>query len=239
MLRHLDVQRRLISGLRVVRPHAGAVANARDAVRVGEGARHLRREAAVAQGRVHGPAAWIPTQTRPGGDPAHAVQFYRSDAELGGWLAAYVADGLARGEHCLVLAGAEHRAALHQRLALAGLGGAAGRLLLAVDAEEVLQRFMRGGRPDPQLFPLVISELLQRGARPGAGVRAFGEMVGLLHARGNLDGALELEQLWRVLQRRLGFPLLCAYPLLDLPGGDEQRARVCREHNHLAAVGQP
>jgi hypothetical protein len=43
-------------------------------------------------------------------------------------------------------------------------------------------------------------------------VRVFGEMVALLWADGDRNGALVLEELWNDLTRRMSFPLLCAYP---------------------------
>ncbi|MDP9275804.1 MAG: MEDS domain-containing protein [Chloroflexota bacterium] len=43
-------------------------------------------------------------------------------------------------------------------------------------------------------------------------MRVFGEMVALLWAEGDRNGALVLEELWNDLTRRLSFPLLCAYP---------------------------
>lgn len=237
MLRHPQLHRRLVGSVRSFRPQAGAVANAREAVRDAERAGAERRDAAVSQSQALGPQAWTLVQP-PGHSCAapHAVQLYRNDVELGGWLAAYVTDGLVRGEHCVVIATEEHRAALRQRLALTGLSKPAEHLLLDLDAEEVMQRFLRDGQPDRGLFLDVLTELLACTAGTTGRVRAFGEMVGLLYADGRLDAALQLEGLWAEAQRTFGFPLLCAYPFLPGAQGTEHRERIRASHSHLVAA---
>ena len=223
---------RLTSPLRAVirslRPVSGASDNARDAVRCDRLAVQARRAAAVAGAHASGPSSWTageqdcwPSHQRV----SHAVDLYADDAELLSHVTAYVIDGLAQGETCLVVATPQHRAGLRQRLALAGLGEHGGRLL-ELDADEVLRRFLRDDWPDPALFDLAVAEVLRTLLRQGGRVRVFGEVVGLLHARGMLPAALQLEKLWEQLQRELDFPLLCAYPLV---GCDEQDAEL-REH---------
>jgi len=225
-LPHLALLLRAVT--RSLRPVSGACDNARDAVRRDRLAGQARRAAAVAGAHASGPSSWTageqhswPAQERV----SHAVDLYVDDAELLSHLTAYVVDGLASGETCLVVATPQHRAGLRHRVALAGLGEPGGRLL-ELDADEVLRRFLRDDWPDPALFDLAVAEVLRTLLREGGRVRVFGEMVGLLHARGMLPAALQLEKLWEQLQRELDFPLLCAYPLV---GCDEQDGEV-REH---------
>ena len=213
---------------RSLRPVSGASDNARDAVRHDRLAAQARRAAAVAGAHASGPSSWTageqdswPAQERV----SHAVDLYADDAELLSHVTAYVVDGLAQGEACLVIATPQHRAGLRHRLALAGLGGHGGRLL-ELDADEVLRRFLRDDWPDPALFDLAFAEVLRTLLRQGGRVRVFEEVVGLLHANGMLPAALQLEKLWEQLQRELDFPVLCAYPLV---GCDEQDGEV-REH---------
>ena len=213
---------------RSLRPVSGASDNARDAVRRDRLAVQARRAAAVAGAHASGPSSW--TAAEQDSWPSHqrvrhAVDLYADDAELLSHVTAYVIDGLAQGETCLVVATPQHRAGLRHRLALAGLGEHGGRLL-ELDADEVLRRFLRDDWPDPALFDLAVAEVLRTLLRQGGRVRVFGEVVGLLHARGMLPAALQLEKLWEQLQRELDFPLLCAYPLV---GCDEQDAEL-REH---------
>ena len=229
---------------RSLRPVAGATANARDAVLRDHQAVQARRAAALAGAHASGPSTW--TADEPGSWPPqervrHAVDLYSDDAELLSHLTAYVADGLSQGETCLVVATPEHRAGLRRRLALAGLEDAdgpthAGRLL-TLDADEVLRRFLRDDWPDPELFDLAVAEVLRTLVRRGARVRAFGEMVGILHARGLLLAALQLEKLWEQLQQELDFPLLCAYPLAGCPEQDDDvRQQVLGLHPHVVAT---
>jgi hypothetical protein len=85
--------------------------------------------------------------------------------------------------------------------------------LVILSAQDVLDRFMLRGSPDEPLFEMVISEVIDRARGPsGRRVRAFGEMVALLWARGNQPAAVRLEYLWNRLLRRERFPLFCAYP---------------------------
>jgi hypothetical protein len=228
------VNDRLRSAVRTVRPQLGGVANARDAVLRDERRAGQRRASSLEQARAEGPRGWEPLHRSP--VPArrgagHAVHFASSDADLVARLSSYVADGLAQGDVCVVIATAEHRAGLHQWLAAHGLQQEQG-LLVEHDAEEVLDRLVQDGRLVPEVFHALIASLPQERLRGGS-LRAFGEIVSLLHQRGDLGLALELERLWDDVQRRLGFPLLCAY----LDDGTSEAAfvgPVCAGHTHLA-----
>jgi hypothetical protein len=232
------VNDRVRTVLRVIRPRSGAVANARDAVENDERAAGLRRDAALEQAASQGPRSWqalhrSPVPARRGA--GHAVHFASSHADLVGRLASYVADGLAKGEVCLVIATAEHRAGLRQWLAVNGLEQEGRGELIELDADELLQELLLDGSPDPAVFDLIVGNLFPEDARSRGGIRAFGEMVGLLSARGDLTAALELERLWESTQKRLGFPLLCAYvDLGDSPDVAQFMGRVCAVHTHLA-----
>jgi hypothetical protein len=229
------------SMLRVVRPQLGAVANAEDAVRADRRAALQRRESAVSQARAAGPFAWTPLEqplspVRSGS--GHAVFLYDDDAELVARLASFVADGVACGEVCLVVATDAHLAGLHQRLVITGLGDALDTgLLVEFDADALLRSFMYGDWPDPDLFDLAVGNAVRSRLADGVAVRAFGEMVGLLAAAGNLPAALQLEKLWDGLQLQHRFPLLCAYPAgVAALQEEDDRERVFARHSHLAVV---
>ena len=158
--------------------------------------------------------------------PSHVVQFYDDDAALVQRVAEYLVEGLAGGP-VVVIATPEHREALARALP-------AGGDVVILDAEETLSRFMVDGAPDLERFDASVGELVRDAARGGRPARAFGEMVAVLWERGNVTGAIALEELWNDLLDRVGFSLFCAYPGSVL--GEEESdgvARVCELHSHV------
>lgn len=72
---------------------------------------------------------------------------------------------------------------------------------------------MVNGSISPTRFADIVGSLIVRARGESTRqVRVFGEMVALLWADGDRNGALVLEELWNDLTRRMSFPLLCAYP---------------------------
>ena len=117
---------------------------------------------------------------------------------------------------------------LRERLEVWDLGHA----FLGLDAQQTLDRFMRGGMPDPHLFDTVVGQLVR--SQVTNGFQAFGEMVSLLWRAGNVEGTYALEKLWGALQREVPFPLLCAYANTDF-AGQHGLAGVCELHTHVVA----
>ncbi len=173
----------------------------------------------------------------------HVVQFYDDDSVLIATLADYVGGGLGADAACLVIATKDHRDALDERLREAGVdlaaAQAAGRYL-AVDAADTLARIEVAGLVDQGRFTETVGALLGRLAA-GRPIRVFGEMVGLLLARGQSDTSVRLETLWNELQATRAFDLLCAYPLTDL---DEHAlagpiVQICARHSRVVATHAP
>jgi hypothetical protein len=167
----------------------------------------------------------------------HAVHVYADDAAISHEIVRFVEDGLVLGESVLVAATAPHRAAIaawrseHPSIS-------DGEFLLVVDAAETLQKFMVAGVPDPVLFESVVGPMIDRAARGGRAVRAFGEMVALLWTDGNVAGALALEGLWNNLAASRRFFLMCAYPDVALGGAPLQAVNeMCRCHSDLSLLG--
>jgi len=117
----------------------------------------------------------------------HLVQFYDDDPALIDSLEGFVAGGLLTGESVIVLATREHREALEARLKSRGYDVPylqARDQYIAMDAEATLGTFMVDGWPDDVRFHSMLRPLLARARSKGHRVRAFGEMVALLLARG-------------------------------------------------------
>jgi hypothetical protein len=174
---------------------------------------------------------------QPSADPrGHIVQFYGEEQELTDRVSGFLAGGLDEGASAVVLATAAHRRAFEDRLAVLGIDVRAPQAsgdFLALDAGEVLDRFMIGGRVDPADFERVVGGLIRQAVAGGRPVRIYGEMVALLWNAGYVSAALELEVLWNELSQLVSFSLLCAYPARYVAGAEHADAldEVCNLHS--------
>jgi hypothetical protein len=107
-----------------------------------------------------------------------------------------------------VIATEDHLKALEQRLSDSGLDMAVARSnqqYIAMRAEEALAKFMSNRWPDDKLFNNFVTGLLTLARMNGRRVRAFGEMVAILWARGDTAATVRLEFLWQQLCRTQDF----------------------------------
>jgi DcmR-like sensory protein len=173
----------------------------------------------------------------------HVVQLYGSDDRLlTRNVGRYLEEGLKRGDGLLVIATPEHRSSLARYLSNQPSYSSAvldGRLVF-LDAAATLNRFLSNGVPDAERFGSAVGEALrtvQSNAGP-TGVRAYGEMVGLLWKSGNTAAATRLEELWNGLLKASDVRLFCAYPI-DVFSPDFQvsnlDALLCA-HTHLLPI---
>src|SRR5688572_24698310 len=169
----------------------------------------------------------------------HVVRFYETDASLLDAVATFCADAILADAAALVVATAEHRAGIAERLRARGLLDIAGShdTYLSLDAAETLSQFMIDGEVDAARFTEVIGGVISRAAEGGRPVRVFGEMVSLLVADGDPAAALRLEELWNDLQAHLphAFSLFCAYPMEHFGGEAHQELfdDVCATHSQV------
>ena len=170
----------------------------------------------------------------------HLVQIYESDDVFMDTLAGYVAGGLRAGQGVIVIATPDHRQELDERLRAMGLdlvGAKECDQFIVVDAQETLANFVTDGWPDEKLFTDVVTDLLRRAGSNGRKVRAFGEMVALLWAKGHVGATVRLEHLWHELCAQESFSLLCAYPKIGFTEHPkESLARVCALHSKVLAA---
>jgi hypothetical protein len=173
--------------------------------------------------------------------PQHIAHFYQDDAQLLDTLSTFVLEGLQTGESVIVIATPEHEAALQSRLLEAGIDlklAIEEDLYIALDAEKALGGFLVNGWPDGQRFADLVGKLMKRATAGQRPVRAFGEMVALLWARGQTGATVRLEDLWNQFSRSYSFPLLCAYPLVGLSKGSARSIEmICSAH--AALVPEP
>lgn len=167
----------------------------------------------------------------------HAVTFYDHDREVVDQVARFVADGIHQQGLAIVVATPEHRTALVQALLASGLdpddAPVAGRLVM-LDARTTLDNIMTDAGPDPDRFAATVERIVRDAGTDGAPVRVFGEMIGMLWADGDIEGAIALEAMWNGLLDRVDFVLLCAYSSLILEtGGLTEIHAVCGQHSNV------
>ena len=178
-------------------------------------------------------------------EPGHLVQFYQADeALLTSNAVDFLLDALKLGQAALVISTPERNAAFASALRESGFEpnvAVRERSLLFADAEETLRRFMLDGQPDWRRFERTMEALI-REVRPhaDAGLRSYGELVGLLWQEGQYAAAIRLEQFWNSLMSVRAMHLFCAYPI-DVFGKEFQSATLdpllCA-HTHLVPAGR-
>jgi hypothetical protein len=176
---------------------------------------------------------------------SHFVHFDRDEEVLAVNVGNYLWEGLKRGDGLLVVATAQHRELFSRRLSELGAGreeAVRRRQLVFLDGFETLASLMRDGQPDWELFQSTVGSAMEsvRPREGHRGLRAYGEMVGILWTQGELAAAIRLEQYWNKLLRSMAFSLFCFYPI-DVFGKDFQPAAldaVFCEHTHLVPAGK-
>lgn len=170
----------------------------------------------------------------------HVVQFYERAEDHLPVVVRHLAGALIDGDAVVVVARPERSMALEAALAASGVDVLAARAdgrFRIVDAQATLSEFMVGSMPDPVRFEVVVGGLVLNMLSAGR-VRVYGEMVGLLWDAGNVSAAIELEDLWCGLTRRLPFSLFCGYDCSAPVGtaGLDAFAEVCDRHSAVIAA---
>ena len=167
----------------------------------------------------------------------HLVQFYEADSVFLDTLEGFVSGGLAAGESAIVIATPAHRKILEERLTSTGFDVQRAQTedqYIALDAEQTLGFFMRDGWPDDSRFYKLVLELVRRARGNGRRVRAFGEMVAIMWARGEQGATVRLEHLWHQLCAAESFSLLCSYPKVGFTqNAAESIATICAAHSKV------
>jgi hypothetical protein len=168
----------------------------------------------------------------------HSVQIYGDDLSFMDALEGYVSSGLRGRESVIVIATAAHLHDLEKRLRANWLDVDRARWedrYIALLAQETLSLFMVDGMPDEARFTKAIMPILCKARGPeDRRVRAFGEMVAILWAKGECPAAIDLEVMWNKLQAVEQFPLFCAYPRNGFEGDVSAAIQtVCATHSRI------
>lgn len=172
----------------------------------------------------------------------HVVQIYENDESFIDLLTGFVTSGVNAGECVVVIATAAHLTALEERLLAFGYSIAsliADAKYLPLDAEETLSKFMVHNWPDEHLFNNLISGILEKAKANGRRIRAFGEMVALLWAKGQVGATVRLEHLWNKFCENEAFCLFCAYPQSGFTQeAAESVTHICLAHTKMITQGK-
>jgi hypothetical protein len=172
----------------------------------------------------------------------HRVEFYEDPRGLSRVVSEFLFEGWERGEALLVIAGRDHLRGITQGLRALEVdldqAWLTGRMRF-LEARQTLARFMRDGRPDPELFSQAVGGALAEALRlrDSDRVCAYGEMVDVLWGDGNREGALQLEEMWNELAERHSFSLLCGYARAHFSAGDHAAVRaICGHHTQALSL---
>lgn len=166
--------------------------------------------------------------------PGHDALFILDDDAFLTLLEARVGAALEAGETFVVIATEPHRAALRSRLGdQLRIAEQTGRYL-ELDAVETLDHIAPAGRPDAALINESMGNLLRGLTFDGRKVQSYGEMVGLLWSRENVQGAMALEDIWNDLLRQIDVRVLCGYPTAGSDALDHGYAEICARHVHVS-----
>jgi hypothetical protein len=167
----------------------------------------------------------------------HIAQFYEHDGVLLDTLSGFIGGGLIAGESTIIIATSEHLRALRERLVAANVDLVTAIIedrYITLNAEIALSSFMVGDWPDDQLFADLVTGLIRRARVNDGRVRAFGEMVALLWAKGHAAATVRLEYLWQQYCQSRNFSLLCAYPKAGFTKDPlNSMAEICEAHDRV------
>lgn len=148
---------------------------------------------------------------------SHVGLIVQDDAFLAASVAEWAAGSLRAGGGALLVGTTPHLEQIRTECSRRGVDlGARERagLVVLIDAEWLLAKFMLDGAPDGPRFRQLLDEILA-GIVGAVGsstkVRAWGEMVSVLRLRNDAYGARKLEALWGEALHRHGFSLMCSY----------------------------
>jgi hypothetical protein len=169
----------------------------------------------------------------------HVVQIYESDDVFLDLLTGFVSGGVNVEDAVIVIATTSHLEGLEERLTTIGYDVKtliANSQYIPLDAEQTLGKFMVNGWPDETLFNHIVSDLIGKAKQGNRQVRAFGEMVAILWAKGQVGATVRLEQLWNMFCENEAFCLFCAYPKSGFTqNASESVMHICGAHSKMVA----
>ena len=172
----------------------------------------------------------------------HEVGFFSDEASIVDAYARFAHAGVREGHPIMVIAGEPRRTHVLRRLETLGIPVTSliqDRRCVPIDADALCANITVDGAADQaRLLEMVLPSITDVAHRAGAErthVFACGELAPRLWQRGNLEGALYLEEIWDQFVREYDVDTLCGYSPVDVPrlGADEYAVfqRICECHS--------
>jgi|SRR5262245_28466966 len=176
--------------------------------------------------------------TQSGFSTAHTMQLFDSDESLADAVADFCSEGVLRNETTLAVVREERWYSIARRLSAKGVAvdDALWRGLLTVrSAERMLKGILRAGRPHLTLMTTSMGPLISRLEAFGRPLRIYGEMVDVLASRGEHAAALELEELWNVVDAQRKYRFFCSYSAANFadPQTRDELRRIRAAHTEV------
>lgn len=167
----------------------------------------------------------------------HIVKVCRDQVVKVNSVAQYAAQGLSSGEAVAIIAKPSLRKALVNFLVTQGFDVQSFKdqgQIKFLDAEFLLSSLWIDDGIDAEAFEKFVSDPLRIMKLKYDKIRIFGEMVDLLWQKEAYDEAMQLENRWNDLFKKIEFSLLCTYSFSHLNPNtyDEALERICRCHTH-------
>lgn len=147
----------------------------------------------------------------------HFAQFHRDRESLSESVYAFLESGIRRGDNVIVIAGAELREGLLDRLARNKIHPKAAShsgQLEVLDAAKVMAGFIPDtGVPEWARFRATLAPIVSRVLPFGPGLRICTEVSSMLWISGDTAGAIRIEEMWNALAQLHTFSLYCGYTL--------------------------
>lgn len=170
----------------------------------------------------------------------HEVAFYHDDAALVEGFARLLQGALGVENAAILIASAEHRSDILQRLRIAAVdvdGALKKGSLVQLDALETVSTLMVNDLPDPVRCAKLVGDVVTgafkkaKGAHPRVAI--CGECAPSLLREGNAEAAIRLEHLWDEITKSYHADTLCGYLWTLFPQRDSNPmfARICAEHS--------
>jgi hypothetical protein len=144
----------------------------------------------------------------------HLVQCFDSPDALVEGVSAFLNHGLLQGDAALVVMRLAPWNSVASKLASRGVslsGAIASGQLTVLDANRTLERVMPHGAPCRGLFDEAVGRTVQQICSGWPRLRVYSDIVDLLMAEENFQGALELERMWNDLAKQESLTMLWAY----------------------------